>query len=102
MKKTDLLKQQGEFCSEEKNQDNKPYFERENVEETMFSLVTDENGTKITIGNDIVSEKVFENKNEAIEYIDSKPWELIVISSYMYSKLVSKIKEYEQNNQKNG
>lgn len=46
--------------------------------EYCFNLVTRDGKTQIAVGNRIVSGKVFESTKEAKEYIDSKPWGLIV------------------------
>lgn len=52
-----------------------------------FNLVTNENGTKIAVGRTIVSDKVFETKDEAKKYIDSKPWGLIMATTHVCMKI---------------
>lgn len=52
-----------------------------------FNLVTDEKGTRIAVGRNIVSDKVFETKEEAKKYIDSKPWGLIVAATHVCFKI---------------
>lgn len=43
----------------------------------VFAIVEKEK-TFIAIGNTIISEKTFKNTEEAISYINSKPYELII------------------------
>ena len=44
----------------------------------MFTLVTKKGSVMIAVADKIVSKKQFETEEAAIEYIDSKPWELLV------------------------
>ena len=43
-----------------------------------FVFVKTNNKYQIAAGNCIVSEKTFKSKKTAQEYLDSKPWEIIV------------------------
>lgn len=65
----------------------------ENVEVTkpqleqylIFTVVKIGGNWKIAVGNNIMSQMTFSNKKEAIEYIDSKPWDLIINTTcYLY------------------
>lgn len=46
--------------------------------QVIFTLVTRNKETEIAVGNNIVSKIKFKSTKEAKNYIDSKPWELIV------------------------
>lgn len=48
------------------------------VYEEIFTLVTVKKQTRIAIGQSFVSKKVFESIKKAKEYIDKKPWELLI------------------------
>lgn len=48
------------------------------VENTPFYLVTDEQGTHITMGNYLVTDKVFDTEEEADEYIMLNEWALLI------------------------
>lgn len=64
-------------------------FEIEQVENTPFNLIKQDERVKIIIGNQIASEKDFPTFQGAKDYINSKPYELILISSYIYHNLVN-------------
>lgn len=49
---------------------------------TGFWFGQNEDGVRIHKGNYIVSKMVFETIEEAEEYLDSKPWEIIQAISY--------------------
>lgn len=63
-----------ENYSEEKNK----LVEVIQVQESPFSLVRKRSYWVIVIGNQIASGEQFATEKEAQEYIDSKPWTLIV------------------------
>lgn len=44
----------------------------------MFTLVTKDNKVMIAVADKIVCRQAFESERQAIEFIDSKPWELLV------------------------
>ena len=52
-----------------------------------FNLLTDAKGTRIAVARTIVSDKVFETKDEAKAYIDSKPWGLIMATAHVCMKI---------------
>lgn len=43
----------------------------------IFSLINDGEKTKIAIGNQLITDKEFENDEEAKEFIDKPDWELL-------------------------
>lgn len=47
----------------------------------IFSVVERDDVTFIALGNTIISEKKFANTKEAINYINQKPYELIINAS---------------------
>lgn len=69
------------------------------IEDCPFILVKEENKWMIVMGSVICSIKRFETKEDAISYINSKPWELIIIGSKAYSQLFDNIKNLEQHEQ---
>lgn len=57
-----------------------PIYERHDIENTPFSIITEVNSQKhrIAIGNNLMCEKAFDSMNEATMYVNEKPWELIL------------------------
>lgn len=50
--------------------------------ESPFSIGTNENNeTVIKLGGQLASKKTFDNVEEAKQYIESKPWDLLAILS---------------------
>ena len=50
--------------------------------ENPFSIGTSENNeTVIRLGGQLASKKIFDNVEEAKQYIESKPWDLLAILS---------------------
>jgi len=64
--------------SSQKSNNNSTYFERLDVPGTPFSIVSSEKGSRIAIGNQIISQKIFENEKLAKDYVEMKPWELLI------------------------
>ena len=65
----------------------------------IFNIVLYEESYRITIGKQIVTSRAFNTKKEAEEYINAKPWELII-----NTQLVTATHAYENyinNNLKN-
>lgn len=61
----------------------------EEIEGTPFHLVGPKGGTlSITLGKQVVSPQGFKTIKEAKEYIDQKPWELILIATMTYGLMV--------------
>lgn len=57
--------------------------------ETIFTLVTRNNKTRIAVTNKIISVKEFDTVKAAKEYIDSKPWELIVNATLVINDITN-------------
>lgn len=68
--------------------DNSRFF-NEKVKNTIFNIVGKNEELVITIGDTVVSEKIFKNVKDAIKYINSKPWELILVSSHVFISKVN-------------
>lgn len=56
----------------------------------IFTLVTKDGVVMIAIADKIVSRNSFASEEEAIKYIESKPWELIINVSCVCFDLVQK------------
>ena len=65
--------------------------------ESMFAMVKTEQGIIICCGKYKVSNKSFKTWEEAEEYIASKPYEIIINVSVLFSKLNNDEKEQKQN-----
>ena len=61
------------------------------LENAPFVLVEGADGWFVVMGEHIVSEKRFKTKNEAKRFVDSKPWELIVVGTCAYMKILEKL-----------
>lgn len=62
------------------------------VKGTPFTIVDDGKCWRIAIGNEIVSKEEFETNEEAIDYIDKKPWDLLAVMSMVMASKIYKIK----------
>lgn len=59
--------------------------------ENPFGIKTNENYEYIiTLGNQLASKKTFKTKEEAEEYIEKKPWDLIAIIAMAISASMDK------------
>ena len=55
--------------------------------EPVFNLVSEEDkNVKIVMGNNVVSDKVFNSEDEAEDYIQSKPYELIFNACILFAQ----------------
>lgn len=83
------------------NEENKYINVWEKDEESIFHIVTtayedmEEVEVRICLGTTMITEEVFNNRTEAIEYIRKKPWELIMNTVEMIIRDLTK-KEGEQ------
>ena len=95
-KKSELLHSQTNVDTQDKEESNLTFEEiTENykVDETPFTLIKNKNKKwMITIANYIASEKEFKTKEDAIKEINKKTWELIVIASHIFTKLIEENK----------
>ena len=64
--------------SSQKSKNNSTYFERIDVPGTPFSIVSSGKSSRIAIGNQIISQEIFENEKLAKDYVEMKPWELLI------------------------
>lgn len=63
------------------------------VEGTPFVLVAKDGKWVIVMGNQQVSEKVFDTIEEAEVYIYSKPYELIYVGAAAYNEMLAQVKQ---------
>lgn len=55
-----------------------------------FNVIVTEEGCKITVGNNVVAEQLFETYDEAVAYIESKPYELLVTLMCLCCEMIIK------------
>lgn len=72
--------------SENENQ-NKQVFNLIEVKDTPFQIVESVNMNedkeyRITLGGQMIAENIYSELKDALQYIESKPWELIINSAY--------------------
>ena len=65
------------------------------VEDSPFTLVKIAEKWEIVLGNYKVSAAKFDETKDAIKYIKSKPWELILTTIASYLELINEIKQQE-------
>ena len=68
-------------------------FEVTEIENTPFGVFSKDGEHNVVMKNQIVSDKSFDSKEEAIEWVNSKPWKLILIASFIYNEGVKEIKD---------
>ena len=57
--------------------------------ESPFSIGTNENNeTVIRLGGQLASKRIFDNIEEAKQYIESKPWDLLAILSIAMAEAI--------------
>lgn len=61
------------------------------INEAPFNIVENKGEILITIGNDVL--KKCETVEEAVKYIESKPWELILNATAIYVEYINKVKK---------
>ena len=67
-------------------------FEVTEIENTPFGVFSKDGEHNIVMKNQIVSDKSFNSKEEAIEWVNSKPWKLILVAGFIYNEGVKEIK----------
>ena len=67
------------------------------VEDSPFTLVKIGEKWQIVLGNYKVSVAQFEDTKDAVKYIKSKPWELILTTIASYLELINEIKQQQVN-----
>ena len=66
------------------------------VEGTPFRIVRNEKEVSIIMGDQVLK-RGFYKIEEAEEYINEKPWELILIAGAIYSEFITKIRKENDN-----
>lgn len=61
------------------------------LDNAPFVVVQGSDGWFVVMGEHIVSEKRFETKDEAKRYVESKPWELIIVGASAYNMILEKL-----------
>lgn len=67
---------------------------RQSKADEMFRLVKDKEGVKITIGNYVISKKVFKTWQQAEDYLNTKPYEIILNAACLFAE--NFVKTYEK------
>ena len=67
------------------------------VDDTPFAVVEDGGKWIIVFGQYKASTREFNNVDDAKEYINSKPWELILTACYAYNDMVNELRAQEVN-----
>ena len=62
--------------------------EYKEVDNTPFTLVVSESKVSIVMGKHLVTNKTFDNVDDAKYYIAEKPWELLLIANAIYTSEV--------------
>lgn len=92
MTRQELLELQTCVDTQDKEKSSSNNTEFEKIDNTPFTLIKTKKGWIIVMGNYQASNKTFNDKNEAELYIHSKPWELLLISSYIFNEEISNLK----------
>lgn len=64
------------------------------INNAPFNIVEHKGDILITIGNDVLSKQ--ETVEKAVEYIESKPWELILNATAIYTEYIEKLKKEQE------
>lgn len=83
--------------SESLNSNDENMSKYEILDNAPFVVVEGSDGWFIVMGEHIVSSKRFDTKDSAKRYVDSKPWELIIVGASAYNKILEKL-ETDNNN----
>lgn len=67
------------------------------LDNSPFVLVDTSDGWMIVMGEHVVSKKRFVNRDQAVKYVDSKPWDLIFVGASAYMKLLKKLEKDNEN-----
>lgn len=95
MRKTELL--QTQVSNNEIREESEEITTFEEIKGTPFTGIYRHNKWIIVMGDEIASPKEFENVEEMKEYIDTKPWSLLMVSAAIFNKITNKkIKENEK------
>lgn len=94
MKKINLMREQS---SREENVmiEHDDVSKYESIEGTPFTGIKVKDKWIIVMGDEVASGKRFETLIELEQYVECKPWELIVTASNIFGRIVEKNKEKE-------
>nr|QJB21224.1 MAG: hypothetical protein [Microvirus sp.] len=67
------------------------------IQKTPFTLMGNKDGVKILIGNQVASKINFNNEEEAIHYINSKPYDLLSVMAIILAEKIYEIKNEQKN-----
>lgn len=67
------------------------------INDAPFNIIEHNEEILITIGNDVL--KKCETVEDAVEYIEAKPWDLILNATAIYMEYVQKIKNEKEENE---
>ena len=65
------------------------------LDDSPFSVIEKDSEFKLVLGNEIVSSKVFDNLEEAKDYLSGYCWDVIFSTVYSLIRNFNKIKVYE-------
>ena len=77
----------------EKTKKTEKLFEITEIENTPFAVFSKDGEHNIVMKDQIVSDKSFDSKEEAIKWVNSKPWKLILIASFIYNENITEIRK---------
>lgn len=100
MKKIDLLNEQSSKLEEKEKIENVNISKHELIEDSPFTAIKVKNKWFIVMGDQIASGNKFDTLDDLREYIDTKPWELIVTASTIFNSIIKRNKEKEVKNAK--
>lgn len=61
------------------------------IEGSPFTAILLENGRwGLVMGDQLVSDQTFEDVDEAADFVESRPWSLIMTASYIYMDYINK------------
>ena len=92
-KNTTDLQPELQKSAENQNNSNSNYEIIKTVENTPFALVRNEKKVRIVFGDTIASDKTFNSEKEAIDYINEKPYELLIVASGIFTYKLLNLKE---------
>ena len=68
------------------------------INDAPFNIIENKGEILITIGNDVL--KKCETVEDAVKYIESKPWELILNATAIYVEYINKMKKEDKDESK--
>ena len=77
------------------NSTSKNWFKVHVLDDSPFSVIEKDGEFKLVLGNEIVSSKVFDNLEEAKDYLSGYCWDVIFSTVYSLIRNFNKIKVYE-------